>query len=692
MMKRNLLSFYRVALLPSFLVLTCQLFAQQLIPAPRTMEVYDGTFEITPQTRVYTNLGKSERKPLFMAMDAVLQQQLKTTVHRQGTNVIRLIKTGKADVWKEVPFNANLQGYTLDCSAEGITVKSPSAAGLYHALQTLKALLADRQLRYLHIEDTPRFAYRGLMLDCSRHFWTVDFIKKQIDMMARLKLNRLHLHLTDAAGWRMEVKRYPELVQKAAYRTHSDWNTWWLKGDRLYCDLGTPDAYGGYYTQNDLREIVRYAAQHYITVIPEIDIPGHSEEVTYTYPQLSCDGKVNSDLCIGNEATFAFVENVLKEVMDIFPSTYIHLGGDEASGEFWKRCELCQKRMHNEHLGNTAQLQAYMMKRVNGFLQRHGRKMIGWDEMIEGGLPVESTVMAWRKADYGYQAAKLGHHVIMSPISHYYINHYQDNPSTQPPAMGGYTPLRTTYAFEPIADEYKNTNLAQYIDGVQGNLWTEMVATEQYAEYLIYPRLFAVAETGWSSAEKDFENFRQRALQTIEQMKADGYHPFDLQHESGTRKETFQVIEHEAKRKPVAYLSPYAKRYRGAGDGSLTDGKLGDWSYNDGQWQGFVDGARMCVVVDMQQTTDLRDISAEFMQFREPWIFYPTEIEVEVSADGQKYELLDKKKIAESHDQYFIRTYTWRGQAKGRYIKLTAYALKSGGWIFCDEIMINRSN
>lgn len=671
---------------------TQKLMAQSIIPSPNLMILGQNLFTVDAFTRVYTNLPKDDALLMREYIRQVFCVDLKATGRRKRANSIRLIRTSQPDEQSQVPFQTSLQCYVLDINAEGITISSPSNAGIFYALQTIKALTYKRSVAFAHIEDTPRFAYRGFMLDCSRHFWTVAFIKKQIDMMAQLKLNRLHLHLTDAAGWRMESKVYPELNEKAAYRTASDWNTWWGGNDRRYATKESPGAYGGYYSQNELRDIVHYATQHYITVIPEIDIPGHSEEVTYTYPQLSCDGKVNGELCIGNEKTFQFIEGVLKEVMDIFPSEYIHMGGDEASDKHWKVCPKCQQRMQAEKLSNTRELQAYMMKRINRFLNEHGRKMIGWDEMIDGGLPEGSTVMAWRGANQGWKAAQMGHHIIMTPIETYYLDYYQNNPSAEPEAAGGYTPLQRCYAFEPIPEKVDSDKIAPWIDGVQGNLWTEQVKTEDHVEYMMYPRLLAIAETGWTTTAKDYPSFKHKAMVVLDRMKKQGYNSFDLRHEEGTRSESLNTVYHEGMGKPVKYLRPYSTNYEAKGTSTLTDGRLGDWSYRDGQWQGFISSGRLEVVIDMGYEASLTDISSEFMQFTEPGINYPGQIEVDVSSDGSHFTVLDKQDVADESTRYFIRPYQWEGHAKGRYVKFCARVSKRGGWVFVDEIMINKKN
>src|SRR5690606_10458582 len=361
------------------------------------------------------------------------------------------------------------------------------------------------------LEDSPRFAYRGLRLDVSRHFYPISFLEKYIDLMAIYKLNRFHWHLTDGAGWRLEIKKYPELTQKAAWRNFSLWKDWW-NSPRQYVEMGSPNAYGGYYTQEEARHLVDYAARKGITIIPEIEMPGHSEEVLAVYPHLSCSGLPyqNSEFCIGNEETFTFLTGVLDEVMDVFPSEFIHIGGDEASKESWKTCPKCKKRIEDEGLKNVEELQSYLSKRINEYVKSKDRKIIGWDEILEGGLAEGATVMSWRGEEGGIKAANSGHDVIMTPGSPMYFDSYQSNPMDQPEAIGGFTPLSKVYNYDPVPSDIGDNN-RKHILGVQANLWTEYMPTQEHVEYMAYPRVLALAEVAWTSAEqKDWTDFESR--------------------------------------------------------------------------------------------------------------------------------------------------------------------------------------
>lgn len=418
------------------------------------------------------------------------------------------------------------------------------------------------------IQDSPRFEYRGLMLDVSRHFRSKEFVKKQIDALAYYKLNRLHLHLTDAAGWRIEIKKYPLLTELAAWRPEANWKRWWNEGGRKYCRFDAPGASGGYYTQDDIRELVNYARERHITIIPEIEMPAHSEEVLTAYPELSCSGEPykNADFCVGNEKTFTFLEDVLTEVMELFPSQYIHVGGDEAGKAAWKTCPKCQKRMKDEQLDNVDELQSYLIHRVEVFLNAHGRKLLGWDEILQGGLAPNATVMSWRGEQGGIDAVKSGHQAIMTPGSHCYIDSYQDAPYSQPEAIGGYLPLEKVYSYNPIPASL-TPDEAKLIYGVQANLWAEYIQTDEHCEYMIYPRILALAEVAWSAPErKSWTDFRPRALKAVGYLQSKGYHPFDLKKEIGNRPEAAQPIQHLALGKTVKYNAPYNSSYPAQGD------------------------------------------------------------------------------------------------------------------------------
>lgn len=588
------------------------------------------------------------------------------------------------------------ESYTLSVTPQQILIRATSGAGLFYGLQTLLQLAqpsgaGSYSIASVEIEDTPRFAYRGLMLDVSRHFSTKEFIKKQIDALAYYKINRLHLHLTDAAGWRLEIKKYPLLTEFAAWRTDPTWKQWW-NGGRKYVRFDAPGAYGGYYTQDDIREILEYARQHYITVIPEIEMPSHSEEVLAAYPQLSCSGEPykNSDFCVGNEETFTFLENVLTEVMELFPSEYIHIGGDEAGKSAWKTCPKCQKRMKDEHLANVDELQSYLIHRIEKFLNNHGRHLLGWDEILQGGIAPNATVMSWRGEEGGIAAVTSGHRAIMTPGAYCYLDSYQDAPYSQPEAIGGYLPLKKVYSYNPVPASL-TAEQAKLVYGVQGNLWVEYIPTPEHVEYMIYPRILALAETAWSAPErKSWPDFHARALSAVADLQAKGYHPFDLKKEIGSRPESLQPVSHLALGKKVIYNSPYSSHYPAQGNTALTDGIRGDWTYGDGSWQGFISDNRLDVTIDMEKETSIHSVTAAFMQVVGAEVFLPETVVISISDDGTHFTELRNQHFEVSKETPIRFTdISWQGEAKGRYVRYQAQAgSEFGGWIFTDEIIV----
>lgn len=666
------------------------ILAQSVIPVPLKMERGTGFFLLSEKTRLYTNLQDGEAK-LWENYLKALPVQLKKAGMKDRKQMLLLLITPKN------PQLPSPESYTLSVTPQQILIRATSGAGLFYGMQTLLQLArpsgaGSYSIASVEIEDTPRFAYRGLMLDVSRHFSTKEFIKKQIDALAYYKINRLHLHLTDAAGWRLEIKKYPLLTEFAAWRTDPTWKQWW-NGGRKYLRFDAPGASGGYYTQDDIREILEYARQHYITVIPEIEMPSHSEEVLAAYPQLSCSGEPykNSDFCVGNEETFTFLENVLTEVMDLFPSEYIHIGGDEAGKSAWKTCPKCQKRMKDEHLANVDELQSYLIHRIEKFLNDHGRHLLGWDEILQGGIAPNATVMSWRGEEGGIAAVTSGHHAIMTPGAYCYLDSYQDAPYSQPEAIGGYLPLKKVYSYNPVPASL-TPEQAKLVYGVQGNLWVEYISTPEHVEYMIYPRILALAETAWSAPErKSWPDFHTRALSAVADLQAKGYHPFDLKKEIGSRPESLQPVSHLAWGKKVIYNSPYSPHYPAQGNTALTDGIRGDWTYGDGSWQGFISDNRLDVTIDMEKETSIHSVTAAFMQVIGAEVFLPETVVISISDDGTHFTELRKQHFEVSKETPIRFTdISWQGEAKGRYVRYQAQAgSEFGGWIFTDEIIVN---
>lgn len=663
--------------------------AQSVIPVPLKMEQGTGCFLLSENTKLYINLQGLEAQLLENCLQA-LPVHLKKGKKKDTQNMLSLLITEKNH---QLP---SPESYTLSVTPQQILIRATSGAGLFYGVQTLLQLAqpsgaGSYSIASVEIEDTPRFAYRGLMLDVSRHFSTKEFIKKQIDALAYYKINRLHLHLTDAAGWRLEIKKYPLLTEFAAWRTDPTWKQWW-NGGRKYVRFDAPGAYGGYYTQDDIREILEYARQHYITVIPEIEMPSHSEEVLAAYPQLSCSGEPykNSDFCVGNEETFTFLENVLTEVMELFPSEYIHIGGDEAGKSAWKTCPKCQKRMKDEHLANVDELQSYLIHRIEKFLNNHGRHLLGWDEILQGGIAPNATVMSWRGEEGGIAAVTSGHRAIMTPGAYCYLDSYQDAPYLQPEAIGGYLPLKKVYSYNPVPASL-TAEQAKLVYGVQGNLWVEYIPTPEHVEYMIYPRILALAETAWSAPErKSWPDFHTRALSAVADLQAKGYHPFDLKKEIGSRPESLQPVSHLALGKKVIYNSPYSSHYPAQGNTALTDGIRGDWTYGDGSWQGFISDNRLDVTIDMEKETSIHSVTAAFMQVVGAEVFLPETVVISISDDGTHFTELRKQHFEVSKETPIRFTdISWQGEAKGRYVRYQAQAgSEFGGWIFTDEIIV----
>ena len=658
-----------------------------VIPMPRSVEYHSGNFTISPETKFYTNLSAESRQALTDYLEGTSLGSVPFAESATGNNGIELNLCDSSIV-------TGNEAYRIEIDKKGVRLSANTETGIFYGLQTLLQLLNNgdnKTLPALTINDSPRFPYRGLHLDVSRHFFDKEFVKKQLNAMAYFKMNRLHWHLTDGAGWRIEIKKYPRLTSFAAWRPFDKLNDWWV-GGRTFCEQDDPRAVGGYYTQDDIREVVAYAAERHITIIPEIEMPGHSEEVLATYPELSCSGKpyVNADFCIGTEKTFEFLENVLLEVIDLFPSEYIHIGGDEASKSSWKTCPRCQKRMADEHLNSVDELQSYMIHRIEKFLNDHGRKIIGWDEIIEGGLSPTATVMSWRGEEGGIKAVKAGNQAIMTPGKYCYLDAFQDAPNTQPMAIGGYLTLEKVYSFEPVPDSL-STKEAELILGVQGNVWTEHIPTPEHYEYMIYPRILALAEIGWSPSEvKKWDNFHTRALQAVNILREQGYNPFPLEKEIGDKPESYQKVNHLAIGKKVSYANPYSNHYAAQGEKTLVDGVRGGWMYNDDRWQGFID-CDFDVTIDLGKETDIKQVCAEFVQLKGPYVWLPKQVIISSSVDREHYDTLATidNDISPDIETLQFKEFGWEGNAKARYIRYKALSNGiAGGWLFTDEIRI----
>ncbi|OAV74630.1 Beta-hexosaminidase [Bacteroidales bacterium Barb7] len=487
-----------------------------IIPAPQSLVQNDGRFVLNAQTTVYasTSEGRTVAEFFIAKINAVTGYALRKA-DEEAAKGISLLIDNSLDVTDE--------GYTLDVTDECVTVKAQTPQGLFYGMQTFLQLLPAEiesptvaggiawEAPAVTVRDEPRFEYRGIMLDACRHFISVENIKKQLDVLSLFKINRLHWHLTDDQGWRIEIKRYPELTNVGSKRIE-----------------GEGHEYGGFYTQEDIKEVVQYAADRFITVIPEIEVPGHELAAIAAYPELSCEGKEITPrivwgvedvvMCAGKEEFFQFLEEVIDEVVPLFPGEYFHLGGDECPKASWAHCPLCQKRIREEHLqakdGHSAEerLQSYFVQRVEKMLAKHGKKMIGWDEILEGGLAPTATVMSWRGEAGGIAAANMSHDVIMTPQTDgMYLDRFEGDPKIEPVTIGGYKLMEDIYDYNPTPDTLVQTGKANYIKGVQGNAWSEYMYTNDLMEYRIYPRILALSEIAWTHLDKkDYKDFERR--------------------------------------------------------------------------------------------------------------------------------------------------------------------------------------
>ena len=426
------------------------------------------------------------------------------------------------------------EGYLIDVTTKRIEIKAAKPAGFFYALQTLRQLLpaeVESSLKQekigwlvpvISISDSPAFKWRGYMLDVSRHFFPKEEVIQMIDYLALHKINTLHLHLLDDQGWRIEIKKYPKLTEIGAWRVDREDKHW---NSRPKQAAGEKATYGGFYTQSDIKEIVAYAQSRYINVVPEIEMPAHVTAALAAYPQYSCTGgpftvlpggvwPVTDIYCAGNDSTFLFLQDVLSEVIDLFPSKYIHIGGDEATKTEWDKCPKCKKRIKAEGLKNSGELQSYFIKRIEKFINSKDRILLGWDEILEGGLPPKATVMSWRGIQGGIDASRQGHDVVMSPVNPCYFDFYQGPKEEEPLAIGGFNPLQKVYEYNPVPTEL-DAEAAKHILGAQANLWTEYVPTIKHAQYMTFPRIAAMAEALWSPKEvKNWDDFYRR-IQTF---------------------------------------------------------------------------------------------------------------------------------------------------------------------------------
>ncbi|MEG1617303.1 MAG: family 20 glycosylhydrolase [Bacteroidales bacterium] len=714
-----------------------------IVPFPKSVVLEEGKSNCAAALVVSARLPEQAKMKMLNYLTAVsmLEREATGNEKKNRLNLTLLENPSPGD-----------ESYTLTVSRNAIDLTAASEAGLFYGIQTLRQLWeSNGYYPLVRIKDEPRFSYRGLHLDVSRHFYSKEFIKKQLDKMAAYKLNTLHWHLTDGAGWRLEIDRYPKLTEIAAWRPFPNWKAW-ADGGAKYCTQDTPGAQGGFYTKEDVREILAYAEARHITVIPEIELPSHSEEVLAVYPELSCTGQPykHSDFCVGNEQTFEFLQNVFDEVIELFPSEMIHIGGDEAPKTAWRTCPKCAARMAENNLKDVEELQSYMIRRIGAYLNSKGKTFIGWDEILEGGLAENAIVMSWRGEEGGISAVKSGHEAIMTPGAFCYFDAYQHDPATQPAAIGGYLPVEKVYGYNPVPDSL-NQEERKLIRGVQANLWTEYIPTESHAEYMIYPRLLALAEVAWSAPEqKSWEDFKPRLNRQIASLRNEGYNVCPLNNEVGFEftpdtanqcmvvtlktdlhpatiyytldgsepnprtvpyKEPFAinqetevnaVVYHDGTRvsdptrkvvsyplsigKRVTYNCKISDQYPAGGESALVNGLIGGFGYGDGRWQGFLED--MDVTVDLEKVSEIRTIKARFMQIIGPWVWMPASVEILVSEDGNHFSSIyqEKNPVPMDQDGVIFRDFGFKGKTKARYVRYIARLSK--GFMFTDELVI----
>jgi hexosaminidase len=727
-----------------------------IIPQPIMVEPTGGTFNLNANTKLVFPEDESIRQVAGLLSEWIKRPtgfDLSTGEMGSRKNVIQLELAGNNELGTE--------GYEMEVTNKKILIRANGSNGLFYGVQSLLQLLPVEifsnkkengitwDVPCCRITDKPRFQWRGMHLDVSRHFFPVEFIKRYIDLIAMHKMNVFHWHLTDDNGWRIEIKKYPLLTEVAAWRVNREDMPW---REVTPPQPGEKATYGGFYTQDEIREVVRYASERFITVVPEIEMPGHSCEVFAAYPELSCRGAKlyvqpgsywpNEDIfCAGKEETFEFIENVLLEVMDLFPSEYIHVGGDEANKARWKECEFCQQRIKDEKLADVEELQSYFIRRVELFLNYHSKKLIGWDEILEGGLAPEATVMSWRGFNGGMEAAEQGHNVIMCPTSYCYFDYYQANPDFEPEAIGGFLSLKKVYSFEPVPEGLAPDKI-KYILGAQGNVWTEFITTPKQAEYMALPRMTALSEVVWSTAEnKNWDGFRERMknqFKRFDLMKVnyskgswnvdilpsmdngifkvileseqpdypvhfttDGSDPTD---KSTVYKEPLQInqsamikagifvdgklkeystnkelIFHKGLGKTGKLTEQPSKNYYANGVLSLTDGLKGSNNFRDGYWLGF-EGNDMDFELDLGREIPITSVQVSFFQNTGSWIFMPLKVQF-VVYNNDHNQIAVAERIPETTIEAkgtVIEDISYAFEnIKGRFIKVHAVNMKT---------------
>lgn len=703
-----------------------------IIPKPVSVVQHEGTFILSGLTK-FVVVGNDD-EVWRIAEDFAASINVAKHTH------INMVQAGQNDAQdNHVIFKLSddadkygTEGYTLDITPRGITIEAHQPNGIFYAVQTIYQLLPyqifsqdavgsmDLSLPCVKIFDKPRFAWRGNMLDVSRHFISIDYLKQNLDMLASLKMNKFHWHLTDDQGWRIEIKSYPNLTETGAWRVDRNKLDWHNRMEQQPGEIAT---YGGYYTQEQIKEIINYAQERFIDIIPEIDMPGHSRAAIASYPEISCDGadyKVatggimnDNTYCPGKEITFEFTERMLNEVMDLFPSQYMHIGGDECNKEKWETCEDCQKRIKDNNLADEHELQSYFIKRVEKIINARGKKMIGWDEIMQGGLAPNATVMSWRGTKGGIEAAKAGHDVVMTPHPYCYLDFRQGSIELEPDYGYSRLLLSTAYSYNPAPDDMK-PEVAKHILGVQGNLWAESMQTPFDLNYMMFPRLFAIAEVGWTPyALKNYDDFVSRTDYAFNRLDAmhvnyapsmynitinhegsivnsnltaslsadvnniDIYYTLDgtspdatstlftqaipitktttikaQAYKSGEalgRVTTKTILIHKAAAKKVEYFTQPNEKYN-TSELCLTDCIHGPIEYSKEFWTAFR-GSDVDLQIDLENIEDISTVKVSFLHNTRSWIFLPLEVQCEISVDGKAFASVGTVDLSASANQ-----------------------------------------
>lgn len=724
----------------------------QIIPKPNQLAVQPGIFEFS-------------KKTVFVAGTDFQKEISNALINKFGIAAgWRPVLGVKAPQRNFVQFKVDpafhKEAYKLEVNNDIITITAKGNAGFIYGLETIRQLLptaiesnaaittAKWQIPNVTITDEPRFQWRGLMLDVSRHFFDKNYILATIDRLAMHKMNVLHLHLVDDQGWRIEIKKYPKLTEVGAWRVDQENLSW---NARLTANPDEKGTYGGFFTQEELKEIVKYAATKNIEVIPEIEMPAHVSSAIASYPELSCfDQRIGvpsgglwpiTDIyCAGKESTFEFLENVLAEVMTIFPSKYIHIGGDEATKTNWTKCPHCQKRMKDLGLKDTNELQSYFVKRIEKYINSKGKKVIGWDEIVEGGLAPEATVMSWRGTKGGIEAADQGHDVIMTPESHCYFNFYQGPQNDEPLAFDAYTPLNKVYEFDPVVPTMSAVE-ANHVLGGQANLWAEHLAGPKDSEYMIFPRLAAMAEVLWSSKEsRNWNDFTTRLMplltrydylginyaksaylvtasssadlvkkqinvalknefpnpdiryvlgdKSIDRHAEKYVNPIEFKATTVLKASLFQddkpigktftdtIVFHKAVAHKVRYLTAFNQNYKGDAN-TMVNTIRGSKNFHDGQWQAWLVND-MELVIDFEKQESVEQVIIGTLESQGAGIFFPVKIKVLVSNDGIKYKEVGKiSRDYAANVTSELKSFKINfAKTNARFVKVIAYNLK----------------